>query len=749
MTNEYENQDLQNLNAKEKTSDEYFMEMTDRIIADLVYDKDHLKKAYNYYNGVRDEDQFRHLEENFGIGTPTSVQFTPLVRGHIDVLIGEHLQNKIKPYITCKDKQTLSKINDEKMKFIYTQEINTLKTQLANNLSYMLMTEEEKQAQAKPFDAASEEKIKKMRTEIERDYISEFERAAYYALNHLIQSKDVDLYDKLRLLFLDLLVAGQCYYKVVIPRLGATPRIDVLNPFDVFYERNLNHKEIKFSHRAINRRWMNRQQIITEYGRYLSEEDIESLRWELGQVNTGTAHYVRACGGGLIANTGISITPTMYGEDDINDRDYNLYPVYEVEWLANNKFTNDQNEPDYKTERYESVRIGESLYVNMKKSENVTEVKSRPYVDTLSINGTSYDDRGAKPHSLVLMTAHLQDKYDIMNFHVENLIASSGIKGDWIDVGNLPVFLGSSPAERIAKFKAYKKQGLAPIDTSQAEAGVLNTTFGGYDDTVSGDSVQAILLNIQQIEETCSRITGVFRERLGGIEQRDAVSNVEVGIKQSAIITKQYYKMMDGVTVNILVDALDACKISYAKGKTGSLILGNKLQQVFTIDGKKFSMTDYDVHIADSGDMIKNLETIKSVSTELIKGGAIDIDVALEALVSESLTDMKENVSRAYKEKKAENDQLQQAMQQVEQLQQQLQQAQQEAQKAAVERDTLAKQADQIRQQEIDNRYRIESERNRITEEKNDGDLEVNNKKVEIELAQLYDNNPLNNKVKF
>jgi hypothetical protein len=43
------------------------------------------------------------------------------------------------------------------------------------------------------------------------------------------------------------------------------------------------------------------------------------------------------------------------------------------------------------------------------------------------------------------------------------------------------------------------------------------------------------------IEDMASSITGVFRERLGGIQPRDAVTNVEAGMQQSYIITKQYY----------------------------------------------------------------------------------------------------------------------------------------------------------------------------------------------------------------
>jgi hypothetical protein len=45
----------------------------------------------------------------------------------------------------------------------------------------------------------------------------------------------------------------------------------------------------------------------------------------------------------------------------------------------------------------------------------------------------------------------------------------------------------------------------------------MNTTFGGYDDTVKLQTIQAIDLAIQDIENTVTSITGVFRERLGGV----------------------------------------------------------------------------------------------------------------------------------------------------------------------------------------------------------------------------------------
>ena len=38
-----------------KGSDKYLIELTDKAIGDLVYEKVPLFKAYNYYHGIRDQ----------------------------------------------------------------------------------------------------------------------------------------------------------------------------------------------------------------------------------------------------------------------------------------------------------------------------------------------------------------------------------------------------------------------------------------------------------------------------------------------------------------------------------------------------------------------------------------------------------------------------------------------------------------------------------------------------------------------
>lgn len=137
---------------------------------------------------------------------------------------------------------------------------------------------------------------------------------------------------------------------------------------------------------------------------------------------------------------------------------HELVPVYEVEWLETDK--------NFVMQRYETLRIGEEIYILKGKSDKVMRSKSNPSYCGLSVNGIYFLNRGIKPYSLVLACAHLQDEYDLLHFYRDNLIANSGTVGDWIDLTLIPEKLGVNLPERLVKWQALKKQGLGVLDSS-------------------------------------------------------------------------------------------------------------------------------------------------------------------------------------------------------------------------------------------------------------------------------------------
>ena len=189
-----------------KRDDEYLMKHIDGAINELVIPKYKLQKCYNYYNGKRDAEQFRYLEENFGIGNPTSIQFTPLIRKHIDALVGEYIGTPLLPKVSCKDRDTLSKITRDK-ELAITMQVRAFLTEHLNNQILNFI-------QGKPMDDAIDEQIKKITNEMNNSFVSEYEVAAQNIIEYLIQSRTMDLINKLKNLLMDLLITGECFYRV-------------------------------------------------------------------------------------------------------------------------------------------------------------------------------------------------------------------------------------------------------------------------------------------------------------------------------------------------------------------------------------------------------------------------------------------------------------------------------------------------------------------------------------------------------
>ena len=563
-----------------------------------------------------------------------------------------------------------------------------------------------------------------------------------------MQSRDTDIITVLRDLLLDLLITGYAFYKVKPSVEGNNIKIEVLSPLNTFIDRNYESPYIKNSYRAVARHWYTKSQILNIYGKEMSAEDKKELEDKWSSIYDTAMYYVR-----LGNNRGIPVTNGLMAGTEVTPgypdyRDgilHELIPVYEVEFLETDK--------DLVMQRYESIRIGEDIYILRGKNNKVMRSKSNPGNCTLSVNGIYFLNRGLKPYSLVLACSHLQDQYDLLLFYRDNLIANSGTVGDWIDLTLIPEKLGVNLPERIIKWQALKKQGIGLLDSSQegrlqSGQAPLNTIFNGFDNTVKAQAIQAIQIAIDSIEQTASSITGVFRERLNGIEQRDAVTNVKIGQNNSFIITKQYYHQMDLIVNEMLLDCLNLGKVVYRKGLIGATILGDKYQKVFTALPEYFTLTDYDIRITTSSDIAKDLEQIKAIIPEFVKSGGLPPDIIIEAVTSKSIPDLKQKIMKALKAQKEENNQLQQMSQQVEELTKQLEDTSKQLEQSQKKIEQLNQAKLQLEQQDSKMKYEVEWYKAKTDRQYKEATAEEQKRRTEVELQQMYDGNPYNDKIR-
>ena len=376
-------------------TDKELIDKTNETISELVYDKVRLQKAYNYYNGKRDKEQFRYLEENFGIGSPTSVEFTPLLKKHVDALVGEFLGTPILPKISCKDEATISNMNREKQLEITTQIIGFLKQHLNNSLLKFINKQD-------VTDIALKQQIDKIVDNIDQTFISQYEIAAQNILQYIMQSRETDFITKLRQLFIDLLVTGYCFFRVKPSFSGTNIDIEVLNPLNTFVDRNPETPYVRNSYRVVVRQWLTKSQIIAKYGKELSKQDLKDLKdnW----TDSDQSYYGRSYTDEITIDEDQEDSDEEemipgYPENDTNK--FNLIPVYDVEWLDTDK--------DFVMQRYNTIRIGEEYYILRGIDKNVIRSQDNPNFCGLSVNGVYFLNRSRQPYSLILKCAHLQD----------------------------------------------------------------------------------------------------------------------------------------------------------------------------------------------------------------------------------------------------------------------------------------------------------------------------------------------------
>lgn len=727
-----------------KGSDDYLVDMTDYIIGDLVHEKESLFKAYNYYNGVRDKYQYANLETNYGIGNPTSIKFTPLIRKHIDAIVGEFLTTDIKPHISCKDEKTLTNINRDKQLEL-TKELHDWVSKFLQNSIYESL-QGKKQENEKIIDPIVDQEIKNIKESLDLNFISNYEIAGQNIVQYILQSRKIDFKNKLHQILLDLLISGEAYYKVLSTSNGTNFKIEVEDPLNTWVDKDPKSKYLKNGYKSVVRKWMTQEEIIIKYGNLLTKKDIDDLG-ELKDYDYINNHMILVTGSGArcgdYSNPGLLNNTGVHPEDTYNyNRKFELIPVYEVEWI------DWVRTPDGKIKgnRYETIRIASDIYILLGEDKDAVRDMDATNEITLKLNGMFYTDGHGNPYSLMLKTADLQDEYDLLMYFKSNILALSGTKGAIVDVATLPEILGDNFEERLLKFIAYRKTGLSIIDSSQ-EGQSPNQIYGGFDDTVNPGSLQAIQIAIEIVENTASSITGVFRERLGGIQQRDAVANVEVGMQQSYIITKQYYQVMDTLVSEMLTDALNTARSVYKDGLTGQIILGDR-KQIFTLMPKYYSQTDYDVHLINTADIIKELDLIKQLSIQLSSQNNVDPEILIIVSTSKSLTELKTQLLKSIKEKKIENNQLVKLTQELQQAQQVIEQMQKQLEASTKKINSLNERKLAIEQQDNQQKNNINWFKVKSDVDNKKRELDIIENRNKLEALQLVDNNPNNDKIK-
>ena len=159
-------------------------------------------------------------------------------------------------------------------------------------------------------------------------------------------------------------------------------------------------------------------------------------------------------------------------------------------------------------------------------------------------------------------------------------------------------------------------------------------------------------------------------------------------------------------------------------------------------------MTDYDINLPDSQEILKEKDMIQQLSMQISTTGAVSPDILIDIATSKSLTEMKQSVLDSIKNQKEETNQIGQLAQQLEQSQQQIKQYESELKKLQTQIQKFNKDQMDLERDKVNKDYDIKNKQVQLQKEFNDKKILDSKRRTDLEALQLIDNNPNNDEIK-
>lgn len=727
------------LSDKARDNPDWYKASMDFIISSCdQQSKEELAKAYLIRNGQRDPKEFEYLWQAYGIEFPSKLRHIPVLKSMFDVLSGQELTAPLIYKITCRNNDAIDYIGKKQKEAL----LRDLRVRFAISLKERIAYFRELQANPdlpRPKDMLSEAALDDLEKKHNRFFRTEIEIYAQDLVEYFLQAKNLKM--EFNTMWEDLVTAGQQYYQVRVDQIGQDPVFRVINPLNLYYQSNQNVRYVRELDRVAYREDMTPTEIIHRFGTFMKPGDLEDFRQQ----------YSKQLSDSYMLRNGKELDGAAMKGKGRGSMRQETVPVWYCEWKENEEIEYEDHEllfdgvearrvskgkkKKFRLVRYEGYRIGDRYYVKYGKSKYVTRPLDDPSNVYLSINGACYNDRNGEPFSLVLKTKDIADKIDILHYHAENMIAASGNKAVFINFPDIPAFITGSPMSRLMKWLGLLKQGMGVLDTSQE--GYSGKGFNNYGDVdlSMNQSVKVLYDIIAALEETASRITGVNRQRLGDIRTNDLNGTTNMAVANSTLVTAPIAAVHNSVIKMALTDLLNASRVAYQKGKRGAYILGEYGQKLFTIDGKKIQLAEYDVHVSDSGEEIRKLQEFQMLADKFVTAGAIDPEAAIDMFASSSLSEVKQRFKESLTGKHQQT--IAELQQQLEEHKQGISKLQSQLEKEKAEELQIKAQKNQIDAQRLnfENTWK-QREEDRKEQERKDK-KEIEDAKIQLEATEL------------
>jgi hypothetical protein len=664
----------------------------------------HKRINLNLYNGKADVEDMKLILNPGGMEkyhVPDAIQHYPIITPRVNVLVGEEKRRKFDWSVTILNPDTLSKIKEDKKKLVDERLMEMIQSEVS--------------------DEELEQELAKYGDYINFDYQDLREKRANLLMRNYISKLDMKVIFQQG--FKDALIMGEEIYMFDIVNGQVT--FEKLNPLKVHTLRGGNSNKIEDSDVIVIDDFWSPGQIQDAYYNDLS--DIETKKLD-EQEFTGTnmdsdgeslavddIHGLklldRESMDSYIDSTGVFDAIQSGGKGSYSDGRGNIR-VLRMFWRSMKKILKieffdelGKKQVKFRSEDYivnkemgeisktlwvpqwwKGVKIGEDTYLQIKPREIQYNRIDQPSFNSCGIVGQIYNTGDEESVTLVDRAKPFQYLYDISWHRVNE--ALSKYMGSIVELDLAKVPTGWS----VSKWLYFaRKSGISVVDSFKEGqkgmakgrlAGSVGNTTGKVLEQRIGDFIQTHIEMMEFAKAQMDEITGVSRQRLGQVENRETVGGVERAVSQSNHITEELFTMHDYCKKRCFQILLETAKIAL-KGQTVkfSYIADDMTRQLAEIEGDEFAEEDYGLAVSNDDEINRMEQRLEGMVQMGLQNQMLSFSTAIKIYNSPSVREIQRLIQKD--EQSMKESQSKQAEDQNKQVQAQMEQAALQEQQAA------------------------------------------------------------------
>jgi len=637
-----------------------------------------LKALYEYYNGNIDDDDYKYVLKPYGktrSNFPSKLRNYPIIKPIIDLLLGEKSKRPLNYSVIIANADAVTRKEEAKKQALFTQVQKMFLNELARNSDLV----------GNPEEIPLPEEILE---QFERTYVDNRAIKGQAALNYIMQHQEI--YDKFQKGFFHYLVTGEVYSHKGVR--NAEPFYEILNPLDIDFDKDPDIEFVEDGDWAIIRKFVHASSAVDMFSPYLTPEQVLQLENPKQQSTESYLLYRSEATGSddnIYRNRLIEVV-TVYWKSRkrigfLSYKDKVTGVIEEMQVEDGFRIPQELKEQGAKikyewvNEVWEGTRIDGDFYIKMNPISNQRTSLDNPSLCKLPVNGRKYSDINADNISIVSLGVPFQLNYNIFKYRMELAIARSKDIIAQFDINMIPKkwdmdkFMYFVEGTGIA-WVDYNKEG---IQLSPQHQSVLDMSI---------KTIDQYLNLLESIMQEWEKISGVNRQRQGGIGPYEGKATSQQAIVQSSHITEDIFRKYARFEQRELQGLIDYSKEAWLSGKKAMYVMPDMTTEMIDIDSMQHMETEYGIFVSDAGRDQDKLEQAKMLSQSMIQNG-VPASAVLDLFDTENYAGIKDKIKKAEKAQKELEQQQQQAQQQAQVEQQKTQQMQIQQQAVDKEKD--------------------------------------------------------------